>query len=311
MPWCRYREWVLRTRELAADRLGHGGVGVPDDGDVVVGVEVAGAVSGEQPRPFAADDLQGLGVEQRAERTAGHPAAAPEQVSRLRAGVARLVPADPVRRRAAGRPAVAAARRGCGVCGVVLADVGLVVPCAATGARDGQRQREAADDEVAEDVDLLRGQRAVPLVAGQDGAGEVPGARRLLPGGIAHDGGQGDGQIADVRCVVHVAEVDQPGDAGCARGRAGQDVGQGDVGVVEASGQSGSSVGRVGQARQQPGDPGTESAETVENLRFADHVVGAADIPVQDAAAGAVEQSLQGQAGAGGEGADLPRRVRW
>lgn len=172
--------------------------------------------------------------------------------------------------------------------------------------RDRQRQRETADDEVAEDVGLLRGQRAVPLVAGQDGSGQVPGARRLLPGGIAHDGGQGDGQIADVRCVVHVAEVDQPRDGGCARAGAGQDVGQGDVGVVEASGQSGSGVGRGRKARQDPGDRGAESAETAENIRLAEHVVGTADIPVQDAAASAVEQSLQGQAGAGGEGADMP-----
>ena len=51
---------------------------------------------------------------------------------------------------------------------------------------------------------------------------------------------------------------------------------------------------------------GAEGAETAENIRLAEHVVGTADIPVQDAAACAVEQSLQGQAGAGGEGADLP-----
>lgn len=310
----------VEDAELAADRLGHGGVGVPDHGDVVVGVEVAGAVGGKQPRPFAADDVQGPGVEQRTERTAGDPAAAPEQVSRLRAVCA----ACAVRAACAvvyGGPAGAGedhpAGAGQGVqaagdlagaeveelaedaacAGVVLADVGLMVLVRGRPAlRDRQRQRETADDEVAEDVGLLRGQRAVPLVAGQDGSGQVPGARRLLPGGIAHDGGQGDGQIADVRCVVHVAEVDQPRDGGCARAGAGQDVGQGDVGVVEASGQSGSGVGRGRQARQDPGDRGGESAETAENIRLAEHVVGTADIPVQDAAACAVEQSLQGQA---------------
>src|SRR6202034_45728 len=69
--------------ELAATRLGHGGMGVSDDGDIVVGVEVAGAVGGKQPRPFTADDVQGAGVEQRAECTASDPAAAPEQISRL------------------------------------------------------------------------------------------------------------------------------------------------------------------------------------------------------------------------------------
>ena len=66
--------------ELAADRLGHGGVGVPDDGDVVVSVEVPGAVGREQPRPFTADDVQRPGVEQRAERAAGNRAATLPQV---------------------------------------------------------------------------------------------------------------------------------------------------------------------------------------------------------------------------------------
>jgi hypothetical protein len=61
-------------------------VGVPDDGDVVVGVEVPGAVGGEQPRTFTADDVQRPGVEQRAERAAGNQAAAPEQFVRLRGG---------------------------------------------------------------------------------------------------------------------------------------------------------------------------------------------------------------------------------
>jgi hypothetical protein len=48
--------------------------------------------------------------------------------------------------------------------GVVLADVSLVVRVGGRPAlRDRQRQGEAADDEVAEDAGLLRGQRAVPL----------------------------------------------------------------------------------------------------------------------------------------------------
>jgi hypothetical protein len=48
----------VEDEELAAHRLGHRGVGVPDDGDVVVGVEVPGAVGGEQPRAITADDVQ-------------------------------------------------------------------------------------------------------------------------------------------------------------------------------------------------------------------------------------------------------------
>ena len=92
----------VEDAELAADRLGHGGVGVPDDGDVVVGVEVAGAVGGKQPRSFAADDVQGPGVEQRTERAAGDPAATPEQVSGLRA--ARWLPALPRRPVPGGSP---------------------------------------------------------------------------------------------------------------------------------------------------------------------------------------------------------------
>ena len=76
--------------------------------------------------------------------------------------------------------------------------------------------------------------------------------------------------------------------------------------MVEAGGQSGRGAGRGGQARQDPGEAGAESAEAVEDIRLGEHVAGPADVPVQDAAAGAVEQPLQGQAGAGGEGADLP-----
>jgi hypothetical protein len=112
--------------ELAADRLDHRGVGVPDDGDVVVGVEVAGTVGGEQPRPFPADDVQRPGVEQRAERAAGDPAAAFKQAVRLRgepAGAGEGL-------QAAGEligAQVEELTENAARAGVVLADVGLVV----------------------------------------------------------------------------------------------------------------------------------------------------------------------------------------
>jgi hypothetical protein len=48
----------VQEARLADDRLGHARVAVPDNGDVVVSVEVAPAVRVEEPDALAADDVQ-------------------------------------------------------------------------------------------------------------------------------------------------------------------------------------------------------------------------------------------------------------
>ena len=171
--------------------------------------------------------------------------------------------------------------------------------------RDGQRQPEAGDDEVANDLDLRRGERAVPLVASKHRGRELPGANGLLARGVAQDRGEGDREIAHVSRMVHVAEVDEPGDAA----RADQDVRQRDVGMVEPGGERAGRLGGGCQPRQDPGEPRAQVADGIQDARPAQHRGGAAHVPVEGAVAGAVEQALQGQAGAGGQGPDLRREL--
>ena len=64
---------------------------------------------------------------------------------------------------------------------LVLADVGAVVRVSGgEPVRDSKRETEAGDNEVADDLDLRRGERAMPLVAGKHRGRELPGADGLL-----------------------------------------------------------------------------------------------------------------------------------
>ena len=67
--------------------------------------------------------------------------------------------------------------------------------------------------------------------------------------------------------------------------------------------------GGGGQPRQDPGEPRAQVADGIQHARTAQHRGGAAHVPVEGAVAGAVEQALQGQAGAGGQGPDLRREL--
>ena len=78
------------------------------------------------------------------------------------------------------------------------------------GARDRRSQPEPGEEQFAEQFDLGRAQRPVPLIAAYDGGGETPGVGRLLVSGIADHRGESAGEVADGGRVVHVAEVDKP-----------------------------------------------------------------------------------------------------
>ena len=148
--------------QLPAYGLHNGRVRVADHGDVVVGVEVAAVVSGEQPRAIASYDLERVAVEERAERSAHGVSTPCQQVRFRRPGR---------RRRNAGRmgspgdPVQASPQLVGSDCSqlsqdpvvgvVVLRDVGGVVLVLGDSARgDRPGQREPGHDEVAEDVDL-------------------------------------------------------------------------------------------------------------------------------------------------------------
>ena len=113
--------------ELPADALDDGRVGVPDDGDVVVGVEVAAAVGREEPRALTADDLQRLVVEERRDRAAHRVARGAEQGAGV-AGRRRRVPARRCSRCASSvGDSCSSSRRRTRVGVVVLRDVRRVV----------------------------------------------------------------------------------------------------------------------------------------------------------------------------------------
>jgi hypothetical protein len=145
----------------------------------------------------------------------------------------------------------------------------------------------------------------MPLVASKHRSRELPGANGLLARGVAQDRGEGDREITHVSRMVHVAEVDEPGDAA----RTDQDVRQRNVGMVEPGGERAGRLGGGGQPRQDPGEPRAQVADGIQDARSGQHRGGAAYVPVEGPVTGPVEQALQGQAGPGGQGPDLPGKL--
>ncbi len=74
----------------------------------------------------------------------------------------------------------------------------------------------------------------------------------------------------------------------------GQDIGQGDVGVLEPAGQAAGGLGRGGQAAQPRRPASTLRAQRRQDAGSVEHGGRAADVPVQDAPGRRVEEALQG-----------------
>ena len=124
----------------------------------------------------------------------------------------------------------------------------------------------------------------MPLVAVEHGSGQCPGSGWLFAGRIAQDRGEGGGEIADVRRVMDVAEIYETGDDNAIAGilpDAGEDVGQGDVTVVEASRERARRLDCRRQARQQASERPTRSAQAVDDARLRQCRRGAAHVPVK------------------------------
>ena len=220
--------------QLTTDPLGDRRVGVADDRDVVVGVQVATTVGCDQPRPLPADEVERPVVEQRRDGAAHRLLASLPEChavpGRGRPGPGEAV--QPQRQRGRRQPRQLVRRPGVGV--VVLRDVGRVVGVRGRPtARDDGAQGESRQHQLAEHLDLLGRQLTHALVAAERRTGELPRRADLGGAGVAQHGGERDGEVRDVGGVVHVAEVDDAGDRAVGR----EQVGQRDVGVVDPAGQ--------------------------------------------------------------------------
>ena len=197
----------MRVQEarLADDRLGHARVAVPDDGHVVVGVEVPSALRIEEPDALAADDVHRLPVREAGERRAEHRlrlcAGAPRSArDPACAQLARHVVEAELVELLEERPRLVVP--GLDVLGVL--GIALHTPGA-----DGDERRQPGEDEVAEEVELLVLERDPGLVAVDR---DPRGAEDVLAAD-AEDRAEVDGQIPRPRAEAEVAEVGDPGDA--------------------------------------------------------------------------------------------------
>src|SRR5205814_6136199 len=74
---------------------------------------------------------------------------------------------------------------------------------------DHDDRREPRRDEIAEDLELLRLERDTRLVAVDRDAGD---AEDVVEWAAAHQRREPDREVADLRAVADVAEVDDPGE---------------------------------------------------------------------------------------------------